>query len=83
MSVNIHGHRNLSNSQKNDSNYHDKILSDLHRKVKEVYYKCMGDDDSHPTTLQMLANLENHMETLFGIIEGIPDEKLQQAEKVV
>ncbi|KAJ3212783.1 Cilia- and flagella-associated protein 100 [Entophlyctis luteolus] len=59
----------------------EKLLEDLNHKVKEVYRKCIGDSDANLNTLQMLTNIENKLEQLFEIIENMPREKVEQAEK--
>jgi len=50
--------------------------------VKDVYKKCIGDNDANLSTLQMLTNVENRLEQLFEMIELMPPEKVEQAEKV-
>ncbi|KAJ3297159.1 Coiled-coil domain-containing protein 38 [Rhizoclosmatium sp. JEL0117] len=59
----------------------EKLLEDLNHKVKEVYRKCIGDSDANLNTLQMLTNIENKLEHLFETIEGMPRDKVEQAEK--
>nr|XP_033781713.1 cilia- and flagella-associated protein 100 isoform X4 [Geotrypetes seraphini] len=60
----------------------DIMLDALHKKVKEVYQSCLGDDQASLTTLQMLMYIENQMEDLLDRIELIPTEKLELAEKL-
>nr|KAJ3421483.1 Coiled-coil domain-containing protein 38 [Polyrhizophydium stewartii] len=61
----------------------EKLLEDLNHKVKEVYRRCLGDNDGNLSTLQMLTSIENRLEQLFEFIELMPPEKVEQAEKVV
>jgi uncharacterized protein YpbB len=60
----------------------EKMLNDLNSKVKEVYKRCLGDNDGNLSTLQMLTALENRLEQLFEAIELMPPEKVIEAEKV-
>lgn len=59
-----------------------KLLIDLNDKVKDVYRRCMTDDDGDLGTLQMLTLIESRLEELFETIESMPREKVEQAEKV-
>lgn len=61
---------------------HEKSLEELHSKVKEVYRKTLSDNDANLSTLQMLTNIENHLESLFELIETMPQDKVEQAEKI-
>lgn len=61
----------------------EKMLDELNHKVKEVYRRCIGDSDANLSTLQMLTNIENKLETLFEAIELMPPDKVEQAEKVL
>lgn len=60
----------------------DKMLSDLNKKVEEVYTNCIGPNEANISTLQMLTNIENRLEELFQKIEQMPPEKVEEAEKV-
>ena len=60
----------------------EKLLEDLNHKVKEVYRRCLGDSDGNLGTLQMLTSIENRLEQLFELIELMPPEKVEQAEKM-
>ncbi|KAI8920403.1 hypothetical protein BC831DRAFT_479822 [Entophlyctis helioformis] len=60
----------------------EKLLEDLNHKVKEVYRRCLGDNDGNLSTLQMLTSIENRLEQLFEYIELMPPEKVEQAEKI-
>ncbi|KAJ3104061.1 Cilia- and flagella-associated protein 100 [Physocladia obscura] len=59
----------------------EKLLEDLNHKVKDVYRRCIGDSDANLDTLQMLTNIENKLEQLFEVIENMPKDKVEQAEK--
>ncbi|BFZ08075.1 hypothetical protein BsWGS_11113 [Bradybaena similaris] len=56
-------------------------LSELNKKVEDVYRHCIGDNEANISTLQMLTNIENRLEELFEIIETMPPEKVEAAEK--
>jgi hypothetical protein len=60
----------------------EKLLKELHEKVKEVYQTCIGDYETNVGALQMLTSIENKLEQLFEVIEMMPIEKVEQAEKV-
>ncbi|ORX50785.1 hypothetical protein BCR36DRAFT_352187 [Piromyces finnis] len=60
----------------------ENLLEELNKKVKDVYKKCIGDNDANLSTLQMLTNVENRLEQLFEMIELMPPDKLEQAEKI-
>lgn len=60
----------------------ETMLHDLHLRVKDAYKKCIGENDSSMTTLQMLTAIENKLERLFEAIEAIPPEIVEHAEKV-
>ncbi|KAJ3417141.1 Coiled-coil domain-containing protein 38 [Chytridiales sp. JEL 0842] len=60
----------------------EKLLEELNLKVKEVYKRCIGDSDANLSTLQMLTNIENKLEQLFESIEMMPQDKVEQAEKM-
>ncbi|KAL5014450.1 hypothetical protein ScPMuIL_008720 [Solemya velum] len=59
----------------------EKMLSQLNRKVEDVYRSCIGDNEANISTLQMLTNIENRLEELFEQIETMPQEKVEAAEK--
>ncbi|KAJ3081675.1 Cilia- and flagella-associated protein 100, partial [Quaeritorhiza haematococci] len=60
----------------------ERLLEELNHKVKEVYRRCIGDNEANLSTLQMLTNIENRLEQLFETIEMMPQDKVEQAEKV-
>ncbi|XP_065065350.1 cilia- and flagella-associated protein 100-like [Rhopilema esculentum] len=59
----------------------EKMLAELDRKVGDVYRNCIGDNEANISTLQMLTNIENRLEELFEIIEMLPQDKVELAEK--
>ena len=59
----------------------EKMLAELDKKVEEVYRNCIGDNEANISTLQMLTNIENRLEELFEIIEMLPQDKVELAEK--
>jgi hypothetical protein len=59
----------------------EKMLANLHAKVKDVYQWTLGDTDAKVSTLQMLTAIENRLEQLFQAIESLPPEKVERAER--
>ncbi|XP_059171790.1 cilia- and flagella-associated protein 100-like [Physella acuta] len=59
----------------------EQRLADLNKKVEEVYRNCIGDNEANISTLQMLTNIENRLEELFEMIETMPQDKVEAAEK--
>ncbi|CAG5132377.1 unnamed protein product, partial [Candidula unifasciata] len=59
----------------------EQHLAELNKKVEDVYRHCIGDNEANISTLQMLTNIENRLEELFEIIETMPPEKVEAAEK--
>ena len=59
----------------------EHMLVELNRKVAEVYRSCIGDNEANINTLQMLTNIENRLEELFEMIEMLPQDKVELAEK--
>ncbi|KAJ3183482.1 Coiled-coil domain-containing protein 38 [Geranomyces variabilis] len=60
----------------------EKLLEELNHKVKEVYRRCIGDNEATLSTLTMLTTIENRLENLFETIEMMPMDKVEQAEKM-
>ncbi|XP_012943356.1 cilia- and flagella-associated protein 100 isoform X2 [Aplysia californica] len=59
----------------------EQHLSELNKKVEDVYRNCIGDNEANISTLQMLTNIENRLEELFEMIETMPQDKVEAAEK--
>ncbi|XP_053233999.1 cilia- and flagella-associated protein 100 isoform X1 [Podarcis raffonei] len=59
----------------------DKMLVSLHRKVLEVYRRCIGENEANLGTLQMLTVIEHQLDDLLECLERIPPAKIEQAEK--
>ncbi|XP_077981560.1 cilia- and flagella-associated protein 100-like [Glandiceps talaboti] len=59
----------------------EAMLAQLNKKVEEVYRNCIGDNEANISTLQMLTNIENRLEELFEMIEMMPPERVEAAEK--
>ncbi|XP_066912759.1 cilia- and flagella-associated protein 100-like [Clytia hemisphaerica] len=59
----------------------EKTLAQLNKKVEEVYRNCIGNNEANISTLQMLTNIENRLEELFEMIEMMPPDKVELAEK--
>lgn len=59
----------------------ERMLEELNKKVEDVYRSCIGDNEANISTLQMLTNIENRLEELFEMIEMMPQDKVEAAEK--
>lgn len=59
----------------------EKLLSDLHTKVRYVYEQCGFDASSKPNTLFMLSQLESRLEELLAEVERMPTEYVVKSEK--
>jgi len=59
----------------------EQYLNELNKKVEDVYRNCIGDNEANISTLQMLTNIENRLEELFEMIEQMPQDKVEAAEK--
>ncbi|RKP02991.1 hypothetical protein CXG81DRAFT_10102 [Caulochytrium protostelioides] len=60
----------------------ERGLAQLHARIQDLYTKSTSDSDGSLTTLQMLTAVENKLESLFTAIEGMPADKVLQAEKI-
>uniref|UniRef100_A0A8D0HCF1 Cilia and flagella associated protein 100 n=1 Tax=Sphenodon punctatus TaxID=8508 RepID=A0A8D0HCF1_SPHPU len=60
----------------------DKMLVSLHKKVLEVYRRCIGENEANLGTLQMLTIIEHQLDDLLECLERVPPAKIEQAEKV-
>ncbi|GLC35665.1 hypothetical protein PLESTF_001662400 [Pleodorina starrii] len=56
-------------------------LKQLGDKVREVYVRCGFDADASISTLQMLTNIEMKLEEYLTVVEGMPAEYVDGAEK--
>ena len=59
----------------------EKLLAQLHEKVRDVYQKCGFDVGSKPSTLFMLSELEARLEQLLDHIETMSEEYIMKEEK--
>ncbi|XP_066469074.1 cilia- and flagella-associated protein 100 [Tiliqua scincoides] len=59
----------------------DKMLVSLHRKVLEVYRRCIGENEANLGTVQMLTVIEHQLDDLLECLERVPAAKIEQAEK--
>jgi hypothetical protein len=59
----------------------DRLLRDLHAKVRRVYTDCAMDASANPTTLSMLTDLEGELERLLGQMAEMDPAYVDQAEK--
>ncbi|XP_043831905.1 cilia- and flagella-associated protein 100 [Dromiciops gliroides] len=63
------------------SDYQNKMLASLNKKVVEVYRHCIGDCESSLGTLQMLTIIEHQLDELLENLERVPPWKIEQVEK--
>ncbi|CAM6092314.1 unnamed protein product [Calypogeia fissa] len=61
---------------------HDISLEQLTRKVGEVYARCGLESDASLSTLQLLTNIEAKLEENLASIDHIPDEFVEQQERL-
>ncbi|KAJ3305133.1 Cilia- and flagella-associated protein 100, partial [Gonapodya sp. JEL0774] len=88
--------KNKTLNQTSSATPHDRLLSDLHKKVREAHRKCVAGDSTSESggggggagagsaqmdTLTMLAELENKLEGLLDALDGMPPERVEAAEK--
>lgn len=59
----------------------ERLLGDLHAKVRYVYELCGFDASTKPSTLFMLSQLESKLESLLTEISKLPTEYVIRAEK--
>ena len=59
----------------------EKMLKELDKKVNDVYRNCIGANEASINALQMLTNIENRLEELFEMIEMLPQDRVELAEK--
>nr|XP_034962386.1 cilia- and flagella-associated protein 100 [Zootoca vivipara] len=59
----------------------DRMLVSLHRKVLEVYRRCIGENEANLGTLQMLTVIEHQLDDLLECLERVPPAKIEAAEK--
>lgn len=72
---------NNNNNNQQSQHEKEKLLSDLHIKVRYVYEQCGFDASSKPSTLFMLSQLESRLEQLLTEIEKMPQDYVIKAEK--
>jgi len=59
----------------------ERTLEELNKKVAEVYRAIFSEADNSLGTLQMLTNIEARLEELLAIIDAMPREEVEAAEK--
>merc|ERR1712146_429033 len=59
----------------------ERTLEELNKKVAEVYRAIFSETDNSLSTLQMLTNIEAWLEELLSIIDSMPREEVEAAEK--
>ncbi|KAG8004259.1 hypothetical protein GBF38_009179 [Nibea albiflora] len=60
----------------------DVMLDALGEKVAEVHCSCVDERMTNLSTVEKLANIENHMSSLLENLEGIPGENLEMMKKI-
>lgn len=68
-------------SQMQQEKEKERLLADLHAKVKNVYEQCGFDASTKPSTLYMLSQLESKLESLLTEISSMPQDYVIRAEK--
>ena len=51
-------------------------LHNIDKTVQKVYITCIGHNEANIGTLQMLSSIENRVEELFELLEGLSSEKV-------
>jgi len=59
----------------------DVSLDELNSKVTEVYVRCGFEADASQSSLQMLTNIEAKLEEYLAVIEQMPEDFVEVAEK--
>jgi len=59
----------------------EQMLEELNKKVAEVYRAIFSEADNSLSTLQMLTNIEARLEDLLAIIDSMPPDAVEAAEK--
>lgn len=59
----------------------EKSLAELQSKVTEVYVQTGFDNDANLSALQMLRNIEARLEELFSVLDTLPPDYVETAEK--
>jgi hypothetical protein len=75
------GGSSSSHNQSQSQYEKEKLLSDLHVKVRYVYEQCGFDASSKPSTLFMLSQLESRLELLLSEIDKMPQDYVIKSEK--
>ena len=52
-------------------------LQNIDKTVHKVYIQCIGHNEANIGTLQMLSSIENRVEELFDILEGLSSDKVE------
>jgi len=60
----------------------EQTLDELNKKVAEVYRAIFSENDNSLGTLQMLTNIESRLEELLAIIDQMPRDEVEAAEKL-
>jgi len=60
----------------------ETTLDNLNKKVAEVYRAIFSEADNSLGTLQMLTNIESRLEELLSIIDLMPKDEVEAAEKL-
>lgn len=73
--------RQLQSGNEGDDNTIEKELTELTKRVTEVYLECGFAHDPSISVLQMLTNIEAKMEEYFTAIDALPAEVVADLEK--
>ena len=73
--------RQLQSGNEGDDNTIEKELTELTKRVTEVYLECGFAHDPSISVLQMLTNIESKMEEYFTAIDALPAEVVADLEK--
>ena len=73
--------RQLQSGDKGDDNDIEKELTELAKRVTEVYLECGFARDPSISVLQMLTNIEAKMEEYFAAIDALPVDVVADLEK--
>ena len=61
--------------------HQEDTLNELNRKVAETYRAIFSEGDATLSTLQMLTNIEARLEELLALIDAMPRDEVEAAER--
>ncbi len=71
-----------SKNGSHESETNREVLRSLNKKVKLAYEQCIGKADAGISTIFMLTALEKKLDKLVDMLEAMPQDKVELAEKV-